>query len=254
MGHSNSTTNYSLPQFLSTDKPAWLTDINSAFSAIDTAVKNAQDAGDNAQGDATQALTDAGNALTAANTADGKGTGAVSSIAPTFDPTSTYVVGALVMYNNLLYICTAAVETPGAWTGSANWARENVSGINTTIKSEISAINTELSGKVDTSDFSAFTNLFKNTVITNQLNVSNTNGFDITLPYVATNDRYANCIIINPHNTTVAVVTLRPNSVSHNLLGSNNWTATTSDNQTFTVKPASQSWGLSTIIINYAGV
>lgn len=123
MGHTNSTTNYSLPQFTSTDKPAWLTDVNSAYSAIDTAIKNAQDAGDNAQGDATQALSDAGDALTAANTADGKGSGAVASIAEAFDATSTYPVGELVMYNNLLYKCTTAVTTPGAWTGVTNWTR-----------------------------------------------------------------------------------------------------------------------------------
>ena len=40
-GHTNSTTNYELPQFIGTDKPQWLTDINQAFLAIDTAVYNA---------------------------------------------------------------------------------------------------------------------------------------------------------------------------------------------------------------------
>lgn len=35
-GHTNSTTNYELPQFIGTDKPQWLTDINQAFLAIDT--------------------------------------------------------------------------------------------------------------------------------------------------------------------------------------------------------------------------
>lgn len=43
MSHTNSTTNYSLPQFLGTDKPAWLGDINPAFTAIDTALKTAND-------------------------------------------------------------------------------------------------------------------------------------------------------------------------------------------------------------------
>lgn len=43
MSHTNSTTNYNLPQFLGTDKPAWLGDINPAMSAIDTAIKNASD-------------------------------------------------------------------------------------------------------------------------------------------------------------------------------------------------------------------
>lgn len=126
MAHTNSTTHYSLPQFVTTDKPAWLTDINGAFSAIDTAIYNAKDAADDAQADATQAGTDAGNALTTANAADAKGSGAVASIADAFDSTATYAVGAKVMYNSLLYTCSVAVTTPGAWTGSANWTRTTV--------------------------------------------------------------------------------------------------------------------------------
>ena len=126
MGHTNSTTNYALPQFITTDKPAWLTDINNAFLAIDNGMDAAKDAADNAQGDATQALTDAGNALTAASTADAKGAGAVASIEAAFDATSVYAVGAKVMYNNLLYRCNVAVVTPGPWTGSANWERVTV--------------------------------------------------------------------------------------------------------------------------------
>lgn len=126
MAHTNSTTNYALPQFLPTDKPAWLTDINGAFTTIDTAIDAAKDAADAAQGDATQALTDAGNAATAAATADAKGAGACASIADTFDSTTVYEVGALVMYNSLFYKCTVDVTTPGPWTGSANWARLTV--------------------------------------------------------------------------------------------------------------------------------
>lgn len=41
MGHTNSTTNYNLPQFVGTDKPSWLGDINDAFSAIDLAIAEA---------------------------------------------------------------------------------------------------------------------------------------------------------------------------------------------------------------------
>lgn len=126
MAHTNSTTNYALPQFLPADKPAWLTDINGAFATIDTAVDAAKDAADNAQSDATQALTDAGNAATAAATADAKGSGAVASIEAAFDPTTVYSIGAKVMYNSLLYRCTVAVVTPGPWTGSANWERITV--------------------------------------------------------------------------------------------------------------------------------
>lgn len=126
MGHTNSTTNYGLPQFITTDKPAWLTDINGAFSDIDTGLDAAKDAADAAQGDATQALTDAGNAATAAAAADAKGSGAVASIEAAFDPTTIYAVGAKVMYNSLLYRCNVAIITPGPWTGAANWERITV--------------------------------------------------------------------------------------------------------------------------------
>lgn len=44
MGHTNITPNYSLPQFIDSDKPAWLDDVNQAYSAIDTALKANADA------------------------------------------------------------------------------------------------------------------------------------------------------------------------------------------------------------------
>ena len=129
MSHTNSTTNYSLPQFVTSDKPAWLTDINNAFTAIDTGMNNAQTKANTADSNATQALSDASAAATAASTADAKGAGAVASIADTFQTTETYAVGDLVIYNNLLYICTAAVTDPGAWTGSTNWSRVTIEGV-----------------------------------------------------------------------------------------------------------------------------
>ena len=129
MGHTNSTTNYNLPQFITTDKPAWLTDINGAFSAIDSGLHTAQSDATTAGTNAAQALLDASAASTAASTADAKGAGAVASIAAAFDATETYAVGDKVMYSNLLYVCTVAVTTPGAWTGSTNWSRTTVNGI-----------------------------------------------------------------------------------------------------------------------------
>lgn len=126
MGHTNSTTNYNLPQFITTDKPAWLTDVNNAYSAIDIGIHAAKTAADTAQGDATTALGNAGTAQTTANTADGKASGAIASISEAFLDSSTYAVGDLVIYNNLLYKCHTAVVTPGAWTGSANWSRTDV--------------------------------------------------------------------------------------------------------------------------------
>lgn len=152
MAHTNSTTNYSLPQFLSTDKPAWLTDVNPAYSAIDTGMHNAQVSADAAQADATQALDDAAAAAGAATTADAKASGAVASLAESFDPTATYSVGEYVMYNNLLYICTDAIVTPGPWTGSTNWTRVSVDSIATTLQGNINTIDSKTGSSIRVSD------------------------------------------------------------------------------------------------------
>lgn len=158
MSHTNTTANYGLPQFITTDKPAWLTDVNVAYNAIDIAMKNNADAASSAQGDATQALSDASAAGTTASAADSKGSGAIASIADTFSATDTYEVGDLVMYNNLLYKCTVAITVPGSWTGSANWTRETIEGRIDSLQTEvdgntsdISDINTALAGKASKS-------------------------------------------------------------------------------------------------------
>lgn len=146
MAHTNSTTHYALPQFITTDKPAWLTDINNAYVAIDTGIYNAKKSGDDAQADATQALSDAGAAQATANGADGKASGAIASLSETFLDSSTYDVGDLVMYNNLLYVCHTAVTIPGAWTGASNWSRTDIDTILGTIESAIAAKATVESG------------------------------------------------------------------------------------------------------------
>ena len=66
MAHTNSTTNYNLPQFISTDKPAWLSDVNGAMSDIDTAIHNAATDASTADGKADTAIADASDALDAA--------------------------------------------------------------------------------------------------------------------------------------------------------------------------------------------
>lgn len=40
MSSTNKTTNYNLPQFIASDKPTWLGDVNGAMNAIDTALKS----------------------------------------------------------------------------------------------------------------------------------------------------------------------------------------------------------------------
>ena len=141
MSHTNTTPNYGLPQFITTDKPAWLTDINGAFSAIDTGIDGAKDAADAAQADATQAISDAAAAGSAATGANTKASGAIASLAENFETTNTYTIGQLVIYNNLLYKCISAVNVPGPWN-SSKWVRIDLDDI---YRELISAIQTKAS-------------------------------------------------------------------------------------------------------------
>ena len=86
MSSTNHTTNYNLPQFLGADKPAWLGDINPAFSAIDTQMKandtKAQKGVDDAataKGRADDAYTLADGAKTDAGTAQGTANTAIAN-------------------------------------------------------------------------------------------------------------------------------------------------------------------------------
>ena len=70
MGHTNSTANLSLPQFIGTDKPTWLGDINGAFSAIDAYAGTNDAAVAAAASDASSAISQASAAVNTANTAN----------------------------------------------------------------------------------------------------------------------------------------------------------------------------------------
>lgn len=64
MSHTNQTPNYHLPQFIGTDKPAWLVDFNQAMSDIDTQMKANETASATAEANAQSALS----GLSATNT------------------------------------------------------------------------------------------------------------------------------------------------------------------------------------------
>ena len=85
MGHTNSTANLGLPQFIGTDKPTWLSDVNGAFAAIDAYAGNNDAAlaitdakADTAVNDAASAVTTATNAANTAGTASTQATNAVT--------------------------------------------------------------------------------------------------------------------------------------------------------------------------------
>lgn len=76
MASTNKTTHYNLDQYISTDKPTYLTDYNNDMSAIDTGIYNAQTKADSAytlagsaDGKADTAITNSGLAQTDASTA-----------------------------------------------------------------------------------------------------------------------------------------------------------------------------------------
>lgn len=113
MSYTNKTPNYDLPQWLGNDKPAWLTDMNGAFSAIDTAIKGASDSGSSAEAIANNALSTAqsaqetaGTALSTANEAK-TDAGNATTIA---NNASQQAGTALTNANNALTLATSAVE------------------------------------------------------------------------------------------------------------------------------------------------
>lgn len=81
-----------------------------------------------------------------------------NNFAGEFSPTSTYTVGTYVVYDGAFWRCTTAVTTAGSWTGASNWTQVTAGGelktANTnisTLASDISDLNTALSGKASKS-------------------------------------------------------------------------------------------------------
>lgn len=99
MSHTNSTTNYSLPQFVGTDKPAWLTDINGAFSAIDTNLKSASDNATTAGTAATTANTNIGTLANLATTEKSNLVGAINEVNTAASTASGVASGAVATAN-----------------------------------------------------------------------------------------------------------------------------------------------------------
>ena len=83
MSHSKGTTNYNLPLFTKDDRPAWLTDFNSAMQEVDNVMKRTSDAArpdllEAAQQEAAAAMEKATDAQTKANGALQKSGGAMN--------------------------------------------------------------------------------------------------------------------------------------------------------------------------------
>lgn len=124
MSHTNSTTNYSLPQFIATDQPGWMSDVNSAMQTIDTAVKAVSDAG----------VTNAGDIATI-NTTLSANLPTTGSVGQVLTKTAT---GAT--YQNIPVDLAFDVNSNDAIANSTVTTKVN------TIDSEIVGVQTDLAG------------------------------------------------------------------------------------------------------------
>lgn len=136
MGATNTTANYSLSQFISTDKPAWLQDYNGDMLKIDTAINAAKLAADTAQSTATNAQTDATSAVNS-----------VSALASTVSSLSTAIGGINGTLNTITSLIGNGVPTTTDQTiiGAINELHSNqgnLANLQTTDKSSlVAAIN-----------------------------------------------------------------------------------------------------------------
>lgn len=120
MAHTNSTPNYNLPQFLGSDKPAWLTDINTAMSDIDTAIAAAKTVADTANTAVGSLSTTVGNHTTQLTTLSGTVTSqgntlnTVTALIGNGTPTTTdqTIIGAInELHADLIGTVTTGTDT-----------------------------------------------------------------------------------------------------------------------------------------------
>ena len=148
MGHTNSTANYNLPQFVGSDKPTWLGDVNGAMSAIDAAIANAASAATDAASVATNAATVAAGAVTTANAASETATAAstaastATATANTAADTANNAQSTAVLAKGTADDAATAAATADGKADAANSAIGDLTDLDTTDKSSVvNAIN-----------------------------------------------------------------------------------------------------------------
>lgn len=170
MAHTNSTTNYSLPQWVGSDKPTFLGDLNTAFSDIDGQMKTnadnitiAKDTADNAQTSADDAQDDVdalalrvdtaeGNITTNATniglntTAIGNLSTSISTINTALDGKQATITGgaSTVTTNNLTASKVLVSDSNGKISNStiSNTELNYLSGASTNIQNKLDALST----------------------------------------------------------------------------------------------------------------
>ena len=94
MASTNKTTHYDLPQWIGTDKPTFLGDMNQAYEDIDTAIYNAATAASNAASAAGSAQSAAATAQSAAESA-GSTASAANTLATTANTNAVSALNAI---------------------------------------------------------------------------------------------------------------------------------------------------------------
>lgn len=154
MSHTNSTSNYNLPQFVGSDKPTWLTDVNGAMSAIDTQMKANADLATTANGTASTASSAVGtlaNLTTTAKTdlvsALNEVNGNLATTAQTASTAGTNASNAMLAVNALKSYLTLTQFKELTATSSTAY----LSLASSTLKSAVNADGSfgRLYGKVD---------------------------------------------------------------------------------------------------------
>lgn len=144
MSATNHTTNYELPIFIGTDKPAWLVDWNGAMNAIDTAIKQAETKADSAgtdigsiQGDIVTingALTTLNGAVSQLRLDTNANTGSINTITELIGngtPTTTdkTIIGAINEINSEVYDFNLSQKTVALTSTHGTFTVEDISAL-----------------------------------------------------------------------------------------------------------------------------
>lgn len=155
MASTNKTPNYNLPQFISTDKPSWLGDFNSAMLAIDTAIKGAADEGTSAASQAnaaSEAASAASKAAKAAQSAAESATAQVGSVSTIANQAlskatsaQTDATQAKQTAQSAQTVADTAQQTATSAASAASTAQSTASGASTTAQQALSKAEEALS-------------------------------------------------------------------------------------------------------------
>lgn len=119
---TNKTANYDLPQFVGTDKPTWLGDINEAMFDIDAGMHE----------NATNISTMASDVASASATAS-QASQDVSALTSTVNTLSNNVTAVTTTANNAQQTATSALNTANTANGKADTNASSITTINTNI-------------------------------------------------------------------------------------------------------------------------